>query len=85
MPNLSNITAPLRSLLQKNLEFNWSFEHIESFNNIKDILFKQPVLQFFDEKLLVVLPVYEVKGGLGAVLLQNNLQIANSSEALRLT
>lgn len=82
LPNISNVTAPLRSLLKKNVEFAWSYEHTESFNKIKNILSTQPVLQFFDEKLPVVLSVDAAKDGLGAVLLQNNLPVAYSSKAL---
>lgn len=31
VPNASNLTAPLRSLLKKDIEFLWSFEHDRAF------------------------------------------------------
>ncbi|XP_045446678.1 uncharacterized protein K02A2.6-like [Melitaea cinxia] len=57
-------------------------QHERVFNELKKILTEKPVLQFFDEKLPVVLSVDSSKDGLGAVLLQNGLPVAYASKAL---
>ncbi|XP_045459304.1 uncharacterized protein K02A2.6-like [Melitaea cinxia] len=57
-------------------------QHERVFNELKKILTEKPVLQFFDEKLPVVLSVDSSKDGLGAVLLQNRLPVAYASKAL---
>lgn len=80
--NLSQHTAPLRELLKKSVDFSWSQQHYNAFNKLKDMLVKQPVLQYFDPKKPVVLSVDSSKDGLGAVLLQGNLPVAYASKSL---
>ncbi|XP_059049470.1 uncharacterized protein K02A2.6-like [Achroia grisella] len=82
VPNFAIENAPLRNLLKKDVEFDWNESHEESFNRIKSLLVKKPVLQFFNEKLPILLSVDSSKYGLGAVLLQNNLPVAYASKAL---
>ena len=38
VPNLANITAPIRELLKQEVEFHWSYEQVKSFNQVKEIL-----------------------------------------------
>lgn len=82
IPNFQNLFSPLRSLLKKDVNFVWLEQHERVFNELKKILTEKPVLQFFDEKLPVVLSVDSSKDGLGAVLLQNGLPVAYASKAL---
>lgn len=82
IPNFQNLFSPLRSLLKKDVNFIWLEQHERVFNELKKILTEKPVLQFFDEKLPVVLSVDSSKDGLGAVLLQNGLPVAYASKAL---
>ena len=50
VPNLSTATAPIRELLRKDTEFQWSHGQNKAFKEIKEILTRQPgsVLKFFD-------------------------------------
>ena len=67
--NLANITAPIRELLKKEVEFHWSHEQVRSFDEIKEILTSQPgpVLKFFDPAKPVTVRCDASKNGLGAV------------------
>ena len=56
-PNLATLTAPLRNLLKKDLEFVWNESHDEAFQKIKDVLTDSPVLAYFNPKLDVTLQV----------------------------
>lgn len=85
VPNVSNLTAPLRSLLKKDVDFIWSHEHTNAFNKVKEVLSKKPVLQFFDVRKPVVLSVDAAKDGLGAVILQDGLPVAYASKSLSKT
>ena len=70
IPNLSEITTPLRSLLKKNTKWLWSHEHTSAMNTIKEILKSKPVLSFFDTNKEIVLQVDASSHGLGACILQ---------------
>ncbi|GBM63219.1 Uncharacterized protein K02A2.6 [Araneus ventricosus] len=48
IPNLSQITAPLRELIKQNIEFRWENEHTVAFNRIKELLSCAPVLKVFN-------------------------------------
>ena len=45
-PNLATLTAPLRNLLKKDVEFVWNESHDEAFPKIKDVLTDSPVLAY---------------------------------------
>ena len=68
-PNLATLTAPLRNLLKKKVEFVWNESHDEAFQRIKDVLTDSPVLAYFNPKLDVTLLIDASKYGLGATLL----------------
>ena len=50
IPNLATVTEPMRVLLRKDIEFQWSHEQEKALQEIKSILTKDggPVLRFFD-------------------------------------
>lgn len=48
VPNLSEITSLLRSLLRKEVSRSWSHEQDCSFERIKLLLTTTPILKFFD-------------------------------------
>ena len=81
-PNQSEITAPLQSLLKKNVAWNWFQEHTQAVENLKDILSRQPVLKFFDPSKPVKLQLDVSKSGLGARILQDGRPIAYASRSL---
>ena len=84
-PNLATLTAPLRNLLKKDVEFVWNESHDEAFQKIKDVLTDSPVLAYFNPKLEVTLQVDASKYGLGATLLQDGRPVSYASKTLTQT
>ena len=86
IPNLSEITAPLRKLIEKNSEFIITKDHIDAMNKIKVILTKPQVLKLFDSNRDTKLACDSSSFGLGAVLLQRYdkdwLPVAYASRSL---
>lgn len=82
IPNLCELTFPLRQLLQTNTVFNWEAEHHQAFEKIKDILKELPNLQFYDVNKKNVLSVDSSSHSMGAVLFQDGCPIAYASKAL---
>jgi lipid A disaccharide synthetase len=82
IPNLATITKPIRSLLKKQIEFQWSFEQQKAFQDIKDTLTKDegPVLKFFDVSKPATIGCEASPTGLGAVLLQDGYPVAYASQ-----
>lgn len=68
-PNLSEITHPMRQLLQNTFEFIWDEPQASAFQKVKKILTRSPgpVLAYYDPKKPVTLQVDESKYGLGVV------------------
>ena len=84
-PNLATLTAPLRNMLKKDVEFVWNESHYEAFQKIKDVLTDSPVLAYFNRKLDVTLQVDASKYGLGATLLQEGRPVSYASKTLTQT
>lgn len=82
IPNLSNLTSSLRNLIKNDIIFEWTNHHTKSFNELKNLLTKPPVLQYYDINKEVVISVDASKDGVGACLLQNKLPCAYASKAL---
>ena len=82
IPNLSEITTPIRQLLNKYTRFVWTHEHVKAFEEIKQILTSPPVLGFYHPDKHTTLETDASKGGLGAVLLQEGKPIAYGSRSL---
>lgn len=83
-PNVSEVTAPLRELLKKDVAWHWTERHEQSFHDIKRLLtdVSSGVLKYYDPKLPVSLQVDACKSGLGAVLTQDGSPIAYASRSL---
>ncbi|KYN17174.1 hypothetical protein ALC57_10548 [Trachymyrmex cornetzi] len=58
------------------------FEAIKEFSDLKTVLMKSPVLQFFDSNAEITLSVDSSKDGMGAVILQSQAPIAYASKSL---
>ena len=72
-------SAPLRQLLQKNVQWHWSEEHTKSLDSLKTFLTKAPVLKYYAINEPLVLSVDASSEGLGAVLLQNQQYDSNTT------
>ena len=82
IPNMSEITAPLRSLLKKDVQWSWHDEHRKSLERIQQVLTSNPVLQFYDINKPVILQVDASQGGLGACLIQEGHPVVYASRSL---
>ena len=82
IPNMSELTAPLRSLLKSDVPWAWLPEHDTALTNLKSVLSSAPVLRFYDPSLPTTLQVDASKSGLGACLLQHNQPVAYASRAM---
>ncbi|VDI70439.1 Hypothetical predicted protein [Mytilus galloprovincialis] len=82
LSNMSDVSAPLRVLLEEKNEWCWEKEQDTSFNKLKDMATNAPILSYYDPKQPLTLNVDASSKGLGAVLLQNDKPIAYASRAL---
>lgn len=82
IPNLSEVDAPLRQLLKRDVEFQWQPAQQQAFDRLKELCTHPPVLKYFDPAKPVVIFSDASSFGLGAVLLQDDQPIAFSSRSL---
>ena len=82
IPNLSEISSPLRGLLKNNVVFQWLPCHDDCLNKIKNILANAPVLKTFDKYEEITLECDASKSGLGCCLLQEGRPISFASRSL---
>ena len=81
-PNLSSITAPMRDLLRKDIEFVWDAQQDMAFAKMKEIITKAPVLAFYDPNKPLTLQVDASEKATGATLMQEGRPIEYASRAL---
>ena len=82
IPNLSKLDAPLRILLQSDVQFIWEYEQEASFQQLKYLISTPPVLGYYNVNDPVQIECDSSKDGIGAVLMQNDRVIAYASRAL---
>ena len=70
IPNLPIITAPLRQLMESDVEWHWTSQHNAALDQIKKLLTE--TLKYYDPKLPTKTSVDASKVGLRAVLLQKH-------------
>lgn len=81
--NLSEITSPLRDLLQKDVEFSWQKPQSDAFEKVKEMLTSPgKVLGYYDPKKKLIMQSDSSRSGLGATLLQDNRPITYASKSL---
>ena len=81
VPNLSNLTAPLREL-KKNDIWQWGHDEQKAFDTIKAELSSDRVLKYFDVKKPILISVDASGKGLGAAAIQDGAVVAYASKAL---
>ena len=82
IPNVSQIAAPLRKILEKDVLWHWGKHQAESFNKLKFALSHAPCLAYFDVDKPLTLSVDASSKALGACILQDGRPIAYASKAL---
>lgn len=82
IPNLSTVSAPLRELTEKEVQFEFGQAQSDSFEKLKKLASTAPVLAFYDVNKPVTVSVDASSEGLGAVILQDELPVAYASKAL---
>ena len=82
LENMSEVSAPLRELLHKDIEWHWDMEQENSFQTLKKMCVNAPVLAYFDKDKPIVLSVDSSSKGMGAALLQEGKPVAYASCAL---
>ena len=85
VPNLSELTEPLRRLTQNKYEFAWQSQQSEAFEKIKAMLTQAPTLAYFDSSKPITLQTDVSDHGLGGVLLQDGKPVAFTSHSLSAT
>ena len=55
LPNLSDVTEPLRRLLDKHVQWHWNDTHEKSWKQVKQLITREPVLKYFDPNKEVTL------------------------------
>ena len=77
---LSDLHAPLQSLLKKDAEFTWTPVHQHAFDQIKLHVSNDVKLQFYDSDKPLYIEVDTSKKGIGAVMLQQDKIMRNESK-----
>lgn len=82
IPNLSELTEPLRELLRKGIIFRWTEVHSGVVKAIKEKLISARVLRSFDPDKTIVIQTDASKDGLGSCLLQDGFPVSYASRSL---
>ena len=82
IPNMSDITAPIRELLKSDVIFDWHDEQKKALDTIKMYLKSNPVLNFYDLTKNVTIQTDSSQDGLGSCLLQEGHPIHYASRSL---
>ena len=82
IPNMSELTAALRSLHKGDVSWAWFPEHDSALTKIKTVLSSAPVLRFYDTSFPNTLQVDATKNGLGTCLMQQGQPVTYASRAL---
>lgn len=78
----STVASPLRSLLKKDIEFEWAQVHDNAFIQLKTAISAAPVLRYYSPDEQVTVSVDASSYGLGACLLQGGRPVAYAARTL---
>ena len=82
IPNESTITTPMRELLKKNVDWQWTKSHDAALQQLKKALVESPTLTFYDVTQPVTIQCDASQAGLGASLLQHGKPVAYASRSM---
>ena len=82
VPNLSALTAPLRELLSKGVEWSWEKRHDIAFDKLISVATETPVLKYYDAKKPVTVSTDASNKGYGAMISRNSQPVAYASRRL---
>ena len=82
LPNLSDMTKPLRDLTQNCVEWVWDTAQQTALDELKKAVVTTPVLRYYNLEEEVTIQSDASQSGLGAALLQNGQPVAYASRAL---
>lgn len=86
LPNLSEVTEPLRNLIKESNEVGFKFyfneDHKAAVQRLKDMMTNAPVLKYYSSTEPITISGDASQAGLGTVLLQNGKPVAYGSKAL---
>lgn len=85
LPQLAQVSQPLRDLTTKNGQFVWSSLHDRAFSEVKRLISNHPVLKYYDINKEVTLQCDASEKGHGATLLQGGQPVAFASHTLSTT
>ena len=69
LPRLSEVAQPIPQLTDKDVKFLWTKQHDDSFEEIKKLVTRHPLLKYFDMSSEVTIQCDASEKGLGASLL----------------
>ena len=79
LPNLSELSEPLRNLTKEETQFIWSDVQKDAFSKLKKMLTEPPLLRYYDLGEEVTIESDSSDYGMGAVLLQAGRPVAFAS------
>lgn len=82
IPHLASRTKLLRQLLKKDTPWEWNAEYEQAFDDLKNAINKDMMINYFDPSIPVNIEVDASLSGLGAALVQNNKPVAFASKSL---
>ena len=82
LPNLPDMTKPLRELTQQDVEWCWEDAQVTALSQLREAVTRTPVLRYYNLNDEVTLQCDASQSGLGAALLQNGQPVAYASRAL---
>lgn len=85
IPNVSELTAPLRELLKKNVVWNWTQSHSKVLEDLKTIICSSQVLAPFDPDIPVEIQCDASKDAIGFCMLQNGKPVHFGSRSMNNT